>query len=78
VLVGQFSWLPLSARNFIFYVTLFAYVVIFAADPSIVYVIMETQVQCMREYVVVCGGLNNLPQEESWDYYKSTGGNKIG
>jgi hypothetical protein len=57
---------------------LFAYVCNFAADPSIVYDIMEAQVQSMREYVIACGGLNNLPQEESWDYFKAIGRNRIG
>jgi hypothetical protein len=56
----------------------YSYVFIFVTDPSIVYDIMETQVQSIREYVIGCDGLNNLPQEESWDYFKETGRHKIG
>jgi hypothetical protein len=49
-----------------------------AADPSIVYDIMETQVQSMRDYVIPSVGFDNLPREENWDYFKSIGRHSIG
>ena len=48
------------------------------SDPSIVYDIMEAQVQSMCDYVIASGGVDNLPREESWDYFKSIDRNSIG
>ena len=42
-------------------------------DPSVVYDIMEAQVQSMRDYGAACGDLHNLPREETWDYFKTIG-----
>jgi hypothetical protein len=47
-------------------------------DPSIVYDIMQAQVQSIRDYVIASGGFDNLPREESWDYFKSIDRNSIG
>ena len=47
------------------------------ADPSIVYDIMEEQVQSIRPYDIACYSYNNLPKEETWDYFKETGRNRI-